>query len=312
MAKFCKYCGSPLEEGQVCGCPGAQAERAAAQPQPEQAQPAQSAEQPYQAATAVQTAAPAPGAASQKAKNLFTEWKDIFLAYLRSPKNGVATAVNSKNGIIHAGLFAAVNALVAFFFLWRLLGATIGTIVNAVGSAISGIGGLLGGSVNLGVDVSYPVFQLLLTGILCAVLFIGLSGLMLFVCGKINKKELNIQQAMTIAGVSSIFPTLLLLVGLILGFLSIYFQILVLVIAAIIWAVNACDDLHTYVQLRGTDSVKNMAIVIGLMTVVAVISAFLAVKLMGWCAGSIKVEGMKIGDAIGQLSGLGGILDILG
>ena len=29
MAKFCKYCGTPLEEGQVCTCAGAQAETAA-------------------------------------------------------------------------------------------------------------------------------------------------------------------------------------------------------------------------------------------------------------------------------------------
>ncbi len=314
MAKFCKFCGSPLEEGQLCGCPGAQAERAAAQPQPEQSeQPVQAQpEQPAPAASPVATAAPAASATADKAKSLFTEWKDIFLAYLRAPQNGVAKAADSKNGLIHAGLFAAVNALVVFFFLWRLLAATIGSFMIKVGGTLSGIGGMIGGSVSVSMDMSYPIFQLLLSGILCAVLFIGLSGLMLFVLGKICKKELNIQKSITIAGVSSIYPTLLLAAGLLLGFISVYFQILVLVIAAIIWAVNACADLHTYLQINATDSLKNMAIVVGLMTVVAAICGYLTIQMMGWCIGGIEVEGVKVSDAIGQMSGMGGILDILG
>ncbi len=75
--KFCKYCGSPLEDGQVCSCPAAQQAAAAAQPQqpvyqqPQYQQPVY--QQPVYQQPPVQPA-PAPVMAPTKPEgpNMFT------------------------------------------------------------------------------------------------------------------------------------------------------------------------------------------------------------------------------------------------
>ena len=140
MAKFCKYCGTQLEDGQVCSCPQAQAELAApaAAPAPEAAAP-------------VATAAPA--AAPSAGKDLLNKVKETFLSYLKAPKATTAKIAADPKGMTLAGIFAGVNALAVFLYLWKILGG------------IMGMAGDISGGLTDKIDIEYPIFQMLIAGI---------------------------------------------------------------------------------------------------------------------------------------------------
>lgn len=283
MAKFCKFCGTPLEEGQVCTCQASQ--------------------------SAVATEA-APAAAPVAAPGLFTKLKDAFLSYLRTPAATVRGAVNEDIKI--PAILAGANALAAFLFLWKLLGGIFGSIVDAANKAMSGLGNLMGGSSgSLKIEITYPFFLLLLGGILLAALFIGLSALGLFCAAKLSKKELTIQQSFTVASYNSIIPTLLLVLGILLGFISLTAQLIVLAVAAILWAIFAVQDAREYAGLNPTIATKNLVIATVLMLVVAGLSIYLAFEIGLWCTGEIEIAGAKIGDAIDALKDFD-ITDLLG
>ena len=279
MAKFCKFCGTPLEEGQVCTC------------------------QASQSAVATE-------AAPVAAPGLFAKLKDAFLSYLRTPAATVRGAVNEDIKI--PAILAGANALAAFLFLWKLLGGIFGSIVDTANKAMSGLGSLMGGSSDsLEIEITYPFFLLLLGGILLAALFIGLSALGLFCAAKLSKKELTIQQSFTVASYNSILPTLLLVLGILLGFISLTAQLIVLAVAAILWAIFAVQDAREYAGLNPTIATKNLVIATVLMLVVAGLSIYLAFEIGLWCTGEIEIAGAKIGDAIDALKDFD-ITDLLG
>ena len=107
MAKFCKFCGAPLEEGQVCTCQSSQTSSVAA------------------------PAAPA-------TPSLFAKVKDIFLSYLRTPDAAVRENVND---IKSAGIFAAANAIVVFLYLWKLIAGIFGPLFEGLNDLASALGG---------------------------------------------------------------------------------------------------------------------------------------------------------------------------
>lgn len=264
MAKFCKYCGAPLEEGQVCTC-----------------QESQAAAQAASAPAAAPAAVPAQSAAAQQAKALLTQIKDILLCYIKTPRDAVQTTMNSSNHLALAGIFAGVNAIAAMLFVWGLFARVIGSVTGVVGDAL---------------EIKYPFFAILVTGIALAVVFIGMSGVALFACGKITKRDIHIKYALVIAAAGSIFPSALLLVGTVLGFLSWKLQLLCLAVAAMVWVANGLSDLSDYTGQKVSASTKDLAIVVAAMLVVALVCFFVAGKLLGWCVGEISVMGQKIGD----------------
>lgn len=265
MAKFCKFCGTPLEEGQVCSCQASQAAPAAAP---------------------VATAAPAPSAAA----GLLNKLKNAFLSYVKAPEATVQKAVNEDIKI--PAIFAGINALAAFLFLWKLLGGIFGPIDEALGE----LGAAFGGGKSVG--VTYPFFLLLLSGILLAAIFIGLSALGLFCASKLTKKALTIQQSFTVAAYNSIFPTLLLVVGILLGLIDLGAQLIVLPIALVLWTIFAVRDARDYAGLNATIAGKNLLIQTVLMVVVGALSIYLAWEIALWCVSSIEIMGVQIGDAI--------------
>ncbi len=274
MAKFCKFCGSPLEEGQVCSCQASQ-------------------EAPVAVATEAAPAAPA-------SPNLFAKLKSAFLSYLRAPQATVTNALNEDMKI--PAILAAINALAAFLYLWKLIGGFLSSIVDAISDAMGGISSALGGSASFDLEITYPIFVLLLGGILLAVIFIGLSALGLFCAGKLNKKELTIQQSATVAAYNSVIPSLLLLLGILLGFISTTAQLIVLPVAAIVWAIFSLRDTQEYAGLNPTASSKNLAIQTILMLVISGLCIYLAWEIGLWCAGEVEIEGEKIAESIEQMA----------
>lgn len=314
MAKFCKYCGKPLEDGQVCDCAASQA---AAQPAeaPEVAAPAAAtdaaASTPAPATDmTAPTAAPAPAAAptpapaqpsfntekaaavakaaGEKAKSALTLWAKSLLTYLKTPHQGVTEALNDPKNLVLAGIYAGVNALAAFFFLWAMMGKVIEPLSIIGLSSIAKVG--------------LPILILLLAGIIFAVVFISMSGLALFASAKLNKRELDIKQAMVIASVSSTYPTILLLVGTLLGLLNFWLGMICLILAALVWAINACTDLYDYAGLNGTRSIKEMGIMLGMMAVVLLVCYLVTRGMLGWAISEVTINGTKLGN-IGELIG---------
>ena len=119
---------------------------------------------------------------------------------------------------------------------------------------------------------------------------------------KLTKKELTIQQSATVAAYDSIFPTLLLLVAILLGLISTTAQLIVLPIAAILWAIFSVRDAQEYAGLNPTIASKNLAIQTVLMLVVGGLSIYLAWEIGLWCTGEVAIEGEKIGEAIEQMT----------
>lgn len=302
MAKFCKYCGKPLEDGQVCDCAASQAaaqvSAPTAAPDPAPAAAPEStptaAPDPAPNSASSQTsfntekAAAAAKAAGAKAKSALTLWANSLLTYLKAPRQGVTEALNDPKNLVLAGIYAGVNALAVFIYLWALMGKTFGMISSLAGG--------------FGIKVGYPIGILLLSGILFAVVFIGLSGLALFACAKLNKRELSIQQALVIASVSSTYPTALLLIGTVLGLLSIWLALISVIVAALVWAINACTDLYDYAGLNGTRSLKEMGIMLIAMIVVLLICFLVTRGLLGWAISGITINGTKLGN-LGELIG---------
>lgn len=285
MAKFCKYCGNPLEEGQVCTCAQAQAEAGAAQA-------------PAAPVAPVAPAAPAQSSEFvQKAKSLFTEAKDILVSYFKAPQTAIQTAMYSPNHLGLAGVFAGANALAVLLLIWRILAQSIGTV--------AGIASAIGGDLK----VSYPFLAMLVSAIALAVVFIGMSGLALFAAGKITKRAMEIKYAMVIASVQSIYITALVLVGIVLGFLAWQIEALCLVLAALVWVSNGLTDLSDYTSLKANTSLKSMTVVVALMVVVVIVCGFATSKLLGWTVGEVSVMGQKL-SAIAD--NLGNISDIIG
>ena len=265
MAKFCKYCGTALEEDQVCTC---EASQAAANPAPE---------------AAPEAAAAAPAAAPSGFATLMNSVKNDLLCYLRTPDAAVANAI--PNGIKNAAIFAGANFLVLFFYLWKLLG-----------SIISGM--------KIPVAVTYPILPLLVSALVLTALCIGLSAAALFAVAKLSKKELLFPNAIIVAAYHSILPTALLLVGILLGLISLEAQLIVLPIILAIWATFAAKDAKEYAGLNASIATKNLAIqVIAVLVVIAVVY-WLASTLMLWSFGEISYNGIALKDLVGKIDNI--------
>lgn len=275
MAKFCKYCGTPLEEGQVCTCAGAQNEAAAP--------------------VATATAPAAPSALN----SLFTDIKNDFLSYLRAPDATVRAAANK--GLKIPAIFAGVNALAAFFYCWQLIASMLGGIMDIFGAGA------------YAPEVTYPVFLYLVIGILFATVYIGLSAVGLFCISKLTKRELSFTQSLTVASYHSIIPTLLLLTGTILGFISLPAQLIVLPIALIVWSIFAVRDAKEYAGMNATLAGKNLLIQTVVTTIVAGLAIYLSYQLMIWGIGEISADGQTLKESFEAMSnGLDGLLGGMG
>lgn len=276
MAKFCKFCGSPLEEGQVCSCQEAQAEAAA------QAAP-------------VATATEEPSAG----KVLLESLKSAVLGYWKSPKNAAAAVVADKNNMALAGIFAGVNALAVFFYIWKFLGQ-IEALVSSVLGALSSL-------VATKLEISYPIFPMLLSGIVIAAVGIALTALTVYAVAKLNKQEVDLKNLIMSHAVHSIVSSALLLVGVLLGFISWQAQIIVLTLIVVQWFLVVGNDLREVAGVKAMSSGKNLLIQTIVITVAYAIIVFAIAKLAGWCFNELAIGEQTIGemlDGMGDLSGL--------
>lgn len=284
MAKFCKHCGTKLEEGQVCSCPQAQAEVAApaAAPAPEASAP-------------VATAAPA--AAPSAGKELLNKVKEVFLSYLKAPKATAAKVAEDAKGLPLAGIFAGINAVAIFLYLWKMLGG----IISMSGDMAQGLMD--------DVEITYPIFQMLIAGIVMAAVGILISTLVIFIMSKVGKQAVDFKKLIVIESVNTIFPSIILLAGTVLGFLGMLPQILAVAFLWVVWFLNCANEARDIGGADLTEKGKNMWIMVVVMLVAYGIAmwAFSAMSL--WSIGELSIEGITLSEAVDEMSG---IADILG
>ena len=198
MAKFCKFCGTALEEGQVCSCADAQAAAApVATPAPE--------------AAPVATAAPAAPAAPGFGKKLV----DTLKAYWKAPKATAAAVAEDAKGMTFAGVFAGINVLAVFFYLWRIIGMLLDGVVDGVKQST-------GSKVDMDeimelLEIEMPIVPMLVAGLAIAVLGIVATALVVFIAAKLNKQAVDLKKQIVVASIHSLIPSALLIAGILLG-----------------------------------------------------------------------------------------------
>lgn len=275
MANFCRFCGSALEEGQVCAC---QANQAAPEAAP------------------VATAAPAaPGLGNKLVETLKNFWK--------APKATAAAVAEDKQGMTIAGIFAGVNVLAVFFFLWRILGMMVSAIVDPIVEAAKQFSDerISASEVLEEMGLEYPIFPMLIAGVAIAVLGILVGALTVFVVAKIKKQEVNFKQLILVQAVHSIVPTALLVVGIILGLLLPALQFLVLALILVLWFINVCADIRDVAGVEIMESGKSMAINTLVVFAILAVAVYLMSLIGGWGIGELEIQGATLNEAFEQI-----------
>ena len=217
MAKFCRYCGRPLQEGETCTC-----REAAAAAAEKTAGPAGGVVPPRPEAGGVQpmyqSIAPAgPSRTSLLLRNLGS----CFVSFFRDP--GQVMAIAGRNKDIGSGLFfTLVNALLIGFTYMSLVRTAFQKIVESVSSALSSssiLGGLLSSATTTyasAIKIPYgQVFWLALVLSVCA--YFALCGIGML-CGLIAKRPASYLGMMASVGVSAVVPAVLSAAALLFSF----------------------------------------------------------------------------------------------
>ena len=274
MANFCRFCGSPLEEGQVCAC---QANQAAPEAAP--------------AAAPVATAAPA---AAPAAGGLGKKLMDTLKAYWAAPKATAAAVAEDPKGMTIAGIFAGVNVLAVFFFLWRIIGMMMTAIADMGGADVSDLEDLI--------DIEYPIFPMLIAGLGVTVLGILIGALVVFIAAKINKQAVDFKKLIVVEAVRSVVPTALLIVGIVLGLLLADLQFAVLALILVLWFVNVCADIRDVAGVQVMETGKAMTINTLVICAVLALGVYLMVTIGGWGIGELSIEGATLNEAFEKIS----------
>ena len=298
MAKFCKHCGTQLEEGQVCSCPKAQAELAApvaapvATPAPEAAAPV---------ATAAPAAAPAAPAANGFVKKLL----DTLKAYWKAPKETSAAVAEDKQGMAVAGVFTGVNFLAAFFFLWRIIGLVISGIMDSIPSDAD----VDMKEIMEYLEIEQPIFPMLVAGLAIAAIGIAATALVIFIAAKLNKQTIDLKKQIVIEAVHSVIPTALLVAGILLGFLAGWLQFIVLALILVLWFINVCNEVRDVTGVQMMETGKTLAIYTLVVFAVLAVAVYLMSAIGVWGIGELSIQGHTINEALEEADNM---LEVLG
>lgn len=208
---FCKYCGKPLNEGEVCGCAGNAAAQQAANAQqmngesaPNQMNPNQQMGGQFNTAQMQQKANEYMQQGMEAAGNAWKNLLGIFKAPAQQGRQYVAKADMTVSLILIA-LQAIIAGLFGLFCILK---------TNA---AFSGFTSLLSySSKNYKLSVVKGFFITLLFSAIFSMLF----ALIFFVAGKIVKAEIDFKKALAITSIRSTAVIPFMLVGCILLFVS--------------------------------------------------------------------------------------------
>lgn len=182
MAKFCQYCGKPLDEGVACNC--------------EESVAAQSAASDSSSNSAAPTQG---GGIGDKLKIAFHNLIPFVKSYCKSPVDSTRSALEN-NDLPLASLFVAIQAILSGLMVFF---------------AVKGLLGPMGGYVKV------PFFSLFFYGLLAVVLSFFTAALAIFLIGKVMKVSVSFTSAVIACGVGAILPTVCAVVLTLCSFLSV-------------------------------------------------------------------------------------------
>lgn len=297
MARFCKYCGTQLEEDQVCSCPQAQFEAAQTQQQDSSVQQA-AAPQP-QAAPQQQAAPAAPSPIGIAFKNLIPFCK----AYLRSPVEATRAAISQKDVILPI-ILLLIQAIAAGLVIFSLLNKVCRSIQSLIFAAmgLSSFSSLFGG----GPTISASFIMCLIYGILASVIAAAIFVVVIFAAAKLMKSTCTIQDVLIACGANSLFVTVLLLLSFILFFLSIKIGIVLFVLAMLTWVIMGV--LTTQAVAPGAEQGKFWILYIVAVLVALLVGGWISSKFFGLSINATKIsyggESITIGKALDDIGDL--------
>ena len=303
MANFCKYCGKPLQDGEICTCPQAQAEAAQQYQgqQPGYQQPPQGYQQPgyqqlpqgyqqpgyqqppqgyqspqggYQPPQGYQPQQPA-------GPNPFVAGLQripSFLGnYLKAPVSAVQSLVNSKDVVV-AGVLLCVQVLICGLLLFSALNSVDNTMYGDGESKMAAVLALGLAAVNEDLrslkDPSFPMS--LLMGILIAMICLAVYVLIIFAAAKIAGSKATFTDALVAAGGHSLCVTVLLLLSFITFFMLFELGAIFFTAAMLFWLVLTGPAVQSITSF-------NMAKE-GTLWICLLLGVTIAVVFCGWIA----------------------------
>jgi hypothetical protein len=290
MSKFCPFCGTQLEDDQVCSCPQSQANAA----QPQGAPPAGPGPAPQA------PAAPSPVAAA------FRNLVPFCRSYLRSPTAAVRAALDQKDLLLPIFLLAfqaIATGLVIYALLTKVCLTLKALLLQLMGLSSLYWGGsssLFSGIAGPSISASFPLC--LLFGILAAAIAIVVFVALIFAAAKLQKSTCTFQDAVIACGAHSPFVTTLLLLSFLLFFASIWVGLVLFVLAMLTWVILGVPTAQALTP--DGEHGKFWMLYIAVVLVAVLIGGLSGVRFFGLSAGATKVsyagQSFRVSQAISQ------------
>lgn len=208
MAKFCVYCGRPLQEGEVCNCRAQSAGPAA---------PAQTAA-PAQAAAPVQAAAQAPAAPAQPASSAVAGYWNVCKDFFRFPSS-VLPSFTASGDRKTALVFIITRAVCFGLFMLVVCNQIKSSMSSVLGSLFSLLGSSGGSQL-----YDFPLAKIFFLSLVLSAgaAFVFAAIILLFV-KYLFKAEASYDNALCATAAGSVAAVPFLLVGLLVVFLNMNF-----------------------------------------------------------------------------------------
>lgn len=291
---FCKYCGTQLNEGEVCKCQmPAASEEAPAAAESEAAAPV-AAEIPAvsEEVPVVPVEQPAPaadGAAGEKAK----EYLGIFLAAVKElPGIWKAPVTEGKKFVENVNMVTSV----IFMVLQAIAAGIFSTLVIGKINSLMGLGGsYLEGYKFSGVKAFFLT-------LLFSLLYSALLSALYLAAGKILKSKAGFAQAMAVAAVRSAAVLPLIVLSWILFFLNIGAG------TAVFFGASVLGMLYSLAAVKGVDGMNDDK---ALYTVFIITVVFVLIVVFIMSKSAVLYVPKAIKDTIGSMGDLEDILNYL-
>ena len=281
MAKFCTYCGKPLEDGEVCTC------RAEAAPEVIPAATPEAAPAPAAPAAPIAPAAPA---APGKAKVMLDGYIAFFKNYFKAPVN-VTREAAGKMDMTNAIITAVIYALAYGLFAYAACSKFFGAMKDFMEDTLGGFGSEI--------EITVPFLTILIFGILAAAVALAVFSLAVFAIAKIAKKNITFKHAIIIVGINAAIPAACTLAALVALFISAKLAIVLLSLGCVITYI-----LYSAVTLKvlGIEITGALTIIMAVILVVALtINCWAGFKLNLKAIGKVEGNGESLEDTISDI-----------
>lgn len=158
---FCKYCGTQLQEGELCNCEKAVAARTVVEPAPAPAPEA------AQAAPEAAQAAPE-GAAAQPAQDILNQGKEVALGVFNKLLALWKKPAEESKAFVQTGktsdaiIILVLEAVLAAFFAMAQVGKVVGTYIDEMKQSLGGLGSMMEQQFNIEIPYGDIFFYALL------------------------------------------------------------------------------------------------------------------------------------------------------